>query len=518
MCHWHEKSNVWGGWMFQVCETSEPEDLDKATRLMYMKNFVSVNYFWFIPCHNPKYIIHQFLRKGKAGVGSNSTVGSDEGEESCVAARHRSATGPRLCSSQCWWEKTYCSIGSRGKYALDRESNKCKCRHGLLEAVWSTCRSKSTWDCFQLWHLFWGNWYGPVCVSFPPESGCCIQQRLQEIKAADRGMTGCILCLCLRRWGSAVVDLNLCRCPWLCFLGSGKSCCYVGGVVQGENQRMERKSKQDRNVFLVLTLQPSWNTSGSLWLSPHPLAPIFSSPVPFLIYAPPTQISLASPNLSYPFHLPQGNHSVSQVLWSLPSSPLYPSPTPEFGLNCACFGEQPQCRFPPQKPVASAQPLFAHSLLTLPTSQLLPLIFTSLDSCWDFTVSTSCSCCPQSWSVTSTKLNFDSISGKPLISSGNRNSSVNPRVAEAPSAAGSSAARLASVLHRHPGSVSRFLTFFPAWLHVIFKTQPGFFPLTAGFGAVLLYDSITSFYSIIVLLIFIFSLELHLSALKELLQ
>lgn len=45
---------------------------------------------------------------------------------------------------------------------------------------------------------FLGSWYGPVYISFPLEYGCCLQQRLQEIKAADRGMTGCILPLA---WG-----------------------------------------------------------------------------------------------------------------------------------------------------------------------------------------------------------------------------------------------------------------------------------------------------------------------------
>lgn len=174
------------------------------------------------------------------------------------------------------------------------------------------------------------------------------------------------------------------------------------------------------------------------------------------------------------------------------------------------------------KPIAYVH-LSTHSLLLLPTCQLLLPISCSFNSCWLFTVSSSCCRCPQTWSVTSTKLNLANISGKPLISSGNRNNSVNLTLAKDPSAVGSSAARLASVLQQHPGFgweyglVMRFLTFFPASLNAIFKTQPGSFPLTTGFGSVFLYDSITSFYSIIVLLIFIFSLGLHLTALKELL-
>lgn len=35
--------------------------------------------------------------------------------------------------------------------------------------------------------FFLGNWYGPVYISFPPENRYCLQQRLQEIKAADGG-------------------------------------------------------------------------------------------------------------------------------------------------------------------------------------------------------------------------------------------------------------------------------------------------------------------------------------------
>jgi len=36
----------------QVSDTKELQDLGKA------KNFVSVKYFWFIPCPNPKSIAH----------------------------------------------------------------------------------------------------------------------------------------------------------------------------------------------------------------------------------------------------------------------------------------------------------------------------------------------------------------------------------------------------------------------------------------------------------------------------
>lgn len=112
--------------------------------------------------------------------------------------------------------------------------------------------------------------------------------------------------------------LKSCQCLWLCFLGNGKSCCYVGGVVWGENQRMERKSKRDRNI-LVLTLQPSSNTSDSLWSSPHPLAPILSSAVPFLIYAPsPSTYS----NLT----------GLSQPLLPLSSSSGKPQCQPDFAI------------------------------------------------------------------------------------------------------------------------------------------------------------------------------------------
>lgn len=186
----------------------------------------------------------------------------------------------------------------------------------MLEPVWSTCRSKSAQDCFQLCHLFLGNWYGPVYISFPPENGCCLQQRLQEIKAADGGLTDCILCLCLRRWGSAVADLNLCHClccpatqPFpllgacgrapgrLWVLGTGKSWGCIGGVVGGGRWRMEGKSKRDRHVLPVLTLQPSQNASDSLRSSSQPLAPVLSSPMPFLVYT-------SSPSIYFRSHWP----------------------------------------------------------------------------------------------------------------------------------------------------------------------------------------------------------------------
>lgn len=361
----------------------------------------------------------------------------------------------------------------------------------MLEPVWSTCRSKSAQDCFQLCHLFLGSWYGPAYISFPPENGCCLQQRLQEIKAADGGLTDCILCLCSRRWGSAVADLNLCPClccpatqPFpllgacgrapgrLWVLSTGESWGCIRGRGGGESWEDGRKE------------QTGWA------YPPHAYAPAFpkrfwlfmvffpaSSTHPFLPSAFPClhpqplhllQISLTSPNLSYPFHLPREKQSVSQILWSLPSSPLYPPPTPECGLNFAYIAGQPQHCLSPWKPVAYTQPLLTPNLLTLPTSQLFLLIFTSFDSCRLFTVSSSCSRCPQTWSVTSTKWNLANISGKPLISSGNRNNSVNLRLAKDPSAVGSSIAHLASVLQQHPGFgwgyglVMRFLTFFPA--------------------------------------------------------
>lgn len=77
------------------------------------------------------------------------------------------------------------------------------------------------------------------------------------------------------------------------------------------------------------------------------------------------------------------------------------------------------------------QPLFAHNPSTFPISQPLPPIFTSFDSSWLLAVS-SCSYCPQTWSVTGTKSSSANISGKPLIISGNRSDTVNFRLAREP--------------------------------------------------------------------------------------
>lgn len=122
-------------------------------------------------------------------------------------------------------------------------------------------------------------------------------------------MTGCILCLCLRRWGSAVADLNLCDClccpaqPFPLPGGCGRA---PGAVAPGRREELllhqgdeeeGRKSKRDRHVLPQLTLQPSWNASDSSWSSSHPLAPIHSSSVPFCTYIP-------SPSIYFKPHWP----------------------------------------------------------------------------------------------------------------------------------------------------------------------------------------------------------------------
>lgn len=199
-------------------------------------------------------------------------------------------------------------------------------------------------------------------------------------------------------------------------------------------------------------------------------------PHPFLLSAFPylhpqplhlLQISLASPRLSYPFHLPQENQC--QPGFVIPSlKPSYTHLPPQnliwiLPVLLSSLGTAPLLQSP-----LPTQPDFTHNLLTLPISQLLLPVFISFNSCWLFTVSSSRSCCPQTWSVTSMKLNLANISGKLLIRSGNRNNSVSFRLAKHPSALSCSTVHLANVLQEHPGFgwgyglVMGLLTFLPS--------------------------------------------------------
>lgn len=137
---------------------------------------------------------------------------------------------------------------------------------------------------------------------------------------------------------------------WL--LGTGKGCCHPG-MVWGVKCRVERRSKQDRD--------PPCS---------HPSLPETPQCPPGLLPSTSSSIPQDTPSASTCFtshwplpcsaHLHQENHSQTG-----PSSPLYPSASPEFGLDPACAAEQPQhCSSP--------------NLLALPSAQLLLPILTPL--------------------------------------------------------------------------------------------------------------------------------------------